>query len=79
MRKNDIGVILGEIPCIVSDAFYNLIGQTGKCPRFSSVFKIVKETLKAEGIDYKKLSESDKYEIEVMAKDAFEGIKEVEF
>lgn len=78
MKKNDIGMLLGEIPCLVSDAFYNLMSQTGRCPRFSSVFKIVKENLKMQGIDYKILNERDKFEIETMARDAFDGIKEAE-
>ncbi len=79
MRKADLGQVLANIPGLVSDITFNIMGETGKNPRFPSVLKRVKDELKYEGIDWKKLSESDKSEIEAMARDVFEGIRDAGF
>ena len=79
MKKAELGQVLANIPGFVSDITFNMMGETGKNPRFSSVLKRVKEELKYDGIDWKKLSESDKYEIEEIARDAFEGIRDAGF
>lgn len=79
MRKGELGQVLANIPGMVSDITFNMMGEIGKVPRFPSVLKRVKEELKYDGIDWKKLSESDKYEIEEMARDTFDGIKEAGF
>ena len=77
MTRVELGKVLATIPNMVSDITFNLMGQNeDKIPRFSSVFKLVKEELKYDGIDFKKLSESEKYDIEEMARDTFDGIKE---
>ena len=79
MRKGELGQVLANIPGMVSDITFNMMGEIGKVPRFPSVLKRVIEELKYDGIDWKKLSESDKYEIEEMARDTFDGIKEAGF
>ena len=80
MTRVELGKVLATIPNMVSDITFNLMGQNeDKIPRFSSVFKLVKEELKYDGIDFKKLSESEKYDIEEMARDTFDGIKEAGF
>ena len=79
MKKAELGQVLANIPGMVSDITFGLMGETGKNPRFPSVLKRVKDELKYDGIDWKKLSESDKYEIEEMARDVFDGIKNVGF
>ena len=50
MNKVDLGRVLASIPEIVSTVTYNYMGENGKFPRFSSVFKLVKADLKYEGI-----------------------------
>jgi hypothetical protein len=79
MKKGELGQVLANIPTMVSDIAFGLMGETGKNPRFPSVFKRVKEELKYDGIDWKKLNESEKYEIEEMARDVFEGIRDAGF
>ena len=79
MKRVELGKILANIPMLVSDISFNLMGETGKVPRFSSVFKRVKEELKYDGIDWKNLNESDRNEIQEMARDAFEGIRDAGF
>lgn len=80
MNKVELSKVLANIPGMVSDVTFNLMGQMGdKMPRFPSVFKLVKEELKYDGIDWKKLSDSEKYDIEEMARDTFDGIKEAGF
>ena len=79
MKKGDLGQVLANIPGFVSDITFNMMGETGKVPRFPSVFKRVKEELKYDGIDWKKLSDSDTYDIEEMARDVFDGIKDAGF
>ena len=80
MTRVELGKVLATIPNMVSDITFNLMGQNeDKIPRFSSVFKLLKEELKYDGIDFKKLSESEKYDIEEMARDTFDGIKEAGF
>lgn len=79
MKKAELGQVLANIPGMVSDITFGLMGEIGKNPRFPSVLKRVKDELKYDGIDWKKLSESDKYEIEEMARDVFDGIKNAGF
>ena len=79
MRKADLGQVLSTIPGFVSDITYGLMGETGRTPRFPSVFKRLKDELKYDGIDFKSLNESEKSEIEAMARDVFDGIKEAGF
>ncbi len=79
MKRVELGQILANIPMLVSDISFNLMGETGNVPRFSSVFKRVKEELKYDGIDWKNLNESDRNEIQEMARDAFEGIRDAGF
>lgn len=79
MKKGELGQVLANIPGWVSDITFNYMGEKGKVPRFPSVLKGVKAELKYDGIDWNKLSESDKYEIEEMARDVFEGIKDAGF
>lgn len=79
MKKVELGQILAEIPGIVSSVTFDLMGSKGTVPRFPSVFKIVKEELKYAGINFKELNESEKQEIESMARDTFDGIKEAGF
>ena len=79
MKKNEIGQILAVIPSMVSDITFGLMGETGKNPRFPTVFKMVKAELKYDGIAFNKLDESDKFEIKEMARDVFDGIKNAGF
>ena len=79
MKNAELGHLLADIPNMVSEITFQLMGETGSIPRFPSVFKLVKEDLKSIGYDYKKLNESEKSVIEDMARDTFEGIKEAGF
>ena len=79
MKNGELGLLLADIPNLVSEITFQLMGEEGKVPRFSSVFKLVKEDLKSMGYDYKKLNENEKDVIEEMARDVFDGIKEAGF
>ena len=79
MNNAEMGVLLSNIPNLVSDITYQLMGENGGIPRFASVFKLVKEDLKHMGYDYKKLNENEKSVIEEMARDVYEGMKEAGF
>ena len=79
MKKAELGQVLANIPGLVSDIAFGLMGETGKNPRFPSVLKRVKDGLKYDGIDWKKLSDSERYEIEEMVRDVFDGIKDAGF
>ena len=79
MKNAELGHLLADIPNMVSEITFQLMGETGSVPRFTSVFKLVKEDLKSMGYDYKKMNDSEKSVIEDMAKDTFEGIKEAGF
>ena len=71
--------ILSSIPEITSTIYYNYCEKHGKKPRFDSLFKIIKEDyLSRISVDFSLLDEGQRYEIEEMARDAFEGIKEGE-
>ena len=45
MKKAELGQVLANIPGMVSDITFGLMGETGKNPRFPSVLKRVKEEL----------------------------------
>jgi hypothetical protein len=79
MTNAEMGVLLSNIPSLVSDITYQLMGEMGGVPRFSSVFKLVKEDLKSMGYDYKKLDENEKSIVEEMARDVYDGMKEAGF
>ena len=69
--------LMAYLPGLTGDIYYN-IRKSGKNPRYPTVFKLVKEDLLRKGIDYKKLDEDAKYDIEDMVRDTFYGIKEGE-
>ena len=79
MTNAEMGVLLSNIPSLVSDITYQLMGEMGGIPHFSSVFKLVKEDLKSMGYDYKKLDENEKSIVEEMARDVYDGMKEAGF
>lgn len=80
MSPVEFGKFLGGVPCITSQIVYDYMGKNdNKIPRFSSVFKIVKEELVHYGYDYKNLTDLQKSDLEMMARDVYEGLKEAGF
>lgn len=79
MNTTEFGMFLGNIPMIVSNTFYNYMGEKNRKPRFETVFKMVKEEIKYEGYDFKTLPKNQQNEIEEMARDAFEGMRDAGF
>lgn len=74
MGSSNFGQLLGDIPSMVSSRIYSNM-TNGKFPRFPSVFKMIKEDLKAEGYPFETFTDVQKYEIEEMVRDTFYGIK----
>lgn len=70
---------LCEIPGLVSDIVYTYMGKNKKFPRYDSVLKLVKEDMKHYGLNWNRLNENERYEIDNMCRDAFYGIKEAGF
>lgn len=81
MKGNSINLVdfLNEIPHLESVIIESLLKDKNRIPRFDSVFKLLKVTLKSMGCDYNKLSESDKYELQAMAEDVYYGMREAGF
>lgn len=80
MSPVEFGKFLGGVPCITSQIVYDYMGKNdNKIPRFSSVFKIVKEELVHYGYDYKKLTDLQKSDLEEMVRDVYIGLKEAGF
>lgn len=70
---------LCEVPGITSSIVFGYMGEHNSFPRYPSVLKLLKEEMKLYGLNWSNTSESDRYEIEHMCKDAFYGIKEAGF
>ena len=77
LSDSQLSELMGYLPGVTSQAYYFTKSTTGTT-RFPSVFKMVKEDLKNNGIDFTVLDEGSKYEIMEIVKDAYYGIRDGE-